>query len=349
MVSYNYYNYTGDENMIVGCLRRGKKPNHFIKTLAVVSRYYGIDFIYLNPEGITIDSNKVEGRILVNDKWTWVKADLPKFIDVKSTLFTYRRYREKLSYLSNNTNISVDKRMPLPKDKLHDAFGDDPILSKYLIPSIDVKSKEDIDKFIDKYNKVVVKPVRSNGGRNVYVISKKDSNYVLGVNKEEKLLSEKEFQSFYDENFNGVSTIAQKFILSQDKEGNPVDCRVHVEKNINGKWKNVKNYVRIGVGQKVVSNITQGGGIIDAKKYTKIKYDEHGDDVYNEIKSLSRLIPYKFEELLGRDYMTLGFDLGMDESGNLYLFEVNDNPIVDPIVSQVAMSRVGYYKYMLEK
>lgn len=334
--------------MNVGCIRRSKKPGHIAKTLAIVSKYYDVELVYINPEDIEIGNDKVEGRILIKDKWTRKEVEIPRFIDVKSTLFSYKKHRKKLRYLNKKSTLSVNKRLPLPKDRLYDSFGNDSDISQYLIPTRTVEDTNDIFQMIKSHRKVVIKPVRSNGGRNVIIMNKKGTKYVLGIGKELMTMSARKFKKYYKEKYNSADVIVQKYIESADSHGNPIDCRIHVEKDINGKWNNVDNFVRIGVGQKVVSNISQGGGVADAKKYLKYKYKENWRNIYKEIQEIAEKLPYKVEELLGRKYMTLGFDIGMDREGNLYLFEINDCPIVSPIISKVALSRAGYYRYMLD-
>lgn len=334
--------------MNVGCIRRSKKPGHIAKTLAIVSKYYDVELVYINPEDIEIGNDKVEGRILVKDKWVRKEVELPRFIDVKSTLFSYKKHRKKLRYLSKKSTLSVNKRLPLPKDQLYDSFGNDSDISPYLIPTKTVENTDDIFQMIKSYRKVVIKPVRSNGGKNVIIMNKQGTKYVLGLGKELITMSARKFKKFYKEKYKSANVIVQKYIESADSHGNPIDCRIHVEKDINGKWNNVDNFVRIGVGEKVVSNISQGGGVADAKKYLKFRYEENWVNVYKKIQEIAEKLPYKVEKLLGRKYMTLGFDIGMDKEGNLYLFEINDCPIVSPIISKVALSRAGYYRYMLD-
>lgn len=335
--------------MYVGYLRNNKKPRHFSQILAIVCKYRGIELLYIEPEDVEINSKKIKGRVFSEGKWIEKEVELPRFIDVAPTLFTFKKYKKVLNYLKENTTLSIDKRMPLPKDKLEDFFNNDPEISKYIIPSINIDNINDIYNFLDKHKEIVLKPIRSNKGRNVFLLSRKGSDFVLKINKEEQVITKSDFESFYTEKIKGVKFIAQKYILSVDQEGNPIDCRIHMEKGENGNWVNVDNFVRIGIGQQVISNINQGGGTISAKKFLKIYYDDNWKKVYQEIKNITKKLPVKIEKLLGREYMNFGFDIGMTPDGQLYLFEVNDHPIVTISTSKIAIHRTGYYKFMLEK
>lgn len=55
------------------------------------------------------------------------------------------------------------------------------------------------------------------------------------------------------------------------------------------------------------------------------------------------------EELRGKYIMTLGLDVGIDQSGeHFYLFEVNDSPSSKALKSDVAYFRSNYYLYVLK-
>src|SRR5699024_12564038 len=97
-----------------------------------------------------------------------------------------------------------------------------------------------------------------------------------------------------------------------------------------------------------ISNISQGGGVISAKKFVKIKYSERWEEIYNEIKKIAEILPGKIEQNLNNEFMNFGFDIGMDNQGHLYLFEVNEYPLVTPAISQITLLRSGYYKYKLK-
>lgn len=335
--------------MLAGYMRSKSKPGHMAKLLAIMCQYEGIDFICFTPEDVSIETKTVTGYMLIKKKWKKVTTELPGFIDINPNYFNKNEYIELIRFLKENTFLSSDKRMPLPKDKLQKVFKSDPEISQYLIPSKNVDKIEDVKGFINKYSTVVLKPVLSNKGRNIYKIKKEESYFLLGFKKTERKIKYEEFKVFFNTKIKNKGFIVQKFITSKNSEGHPFDCRIHVEKDDKGKWKNVKNIVRIGIGQTVISNFSQGGGVIPLKKFLTSTYGKKWRPIYNEIKNIAHILPNKIEEVLGREYMCFGFDIGIDKEGFLYVFEVNDFPMVFPMKSEIAMTRAGYYRYMLEK
>lgn len=335
--------------MIVGYLRRFNKPNHMAKLLAMICEHQGIRLLYFNPKGVMIENNKIKGNMLFNNKWIEVEVDTPRFIDINPNYFNSKKYQDIVNHLNKHSILSADKRMPLAKDRLQEVFKDDPKVSKYLIPTKNITTYSDIEEYVDKFNTVVLKPVFSNQGRNVFILKKEEFNYILGYNKQEKKLTPNELKDFYTEKVQDKGFIIQKYIESRTPQGHPFDCRIHVEKDGKNKWRNVKNFIRIGVGQTVISNVSQGGGIANIKDFLTTNYPDDWEEIYKEIKRTAKIIPYKVEGFLEREYMTMGFDMGIDRDGSLYLYEVNDYPIVSPMRSEVAMARAEYYKYMLMK
>lgn len=332
---------------VIGFMRRAKTPQHLAELTAILCKNYGINLLYFNPGDISTETGKIKGQILLDNKWQDVSHDIPPFIDLRSPVFNVKRYRKKLEFLKQNSILSVDKRLPIPKDKLHYYFGDDPEVSKYLIPSQRINNIKDFFSFLNEYKTVVVKPINSNQGRNVSIISKHGFGYLLGQNKEEQKLRKSQLKKKIKSLFKSNTMIVQKYIKSKTPSGHPFDCRIHVEKNGEGKWSNPENFFRIGIDQKVVSNVNQGGGITTENVFLNSYYKNEYQNIKTEIRSIVNTLPYKIEKKLGKQYMTFGFDFGIDENGKLFLFEINDNPLIAPIRSKVAMLRVKYYKYIL--
>lgn len=108
-------------------------------------------------------------------------------------------------------------------------------------------------------------------------------------------------------------------------------------------------YVRIGIGQSVISNVNRGGGISDPKEFLKANFSEQQEEIYQDLLQLGTQIHEKMEQLRGTHIMSLGLDIGIDTNGKLYLFEVNDGPSTKAVISEVAFLRSNYYLYVLEK
>src|SRR5699024_133847 len=162
--------------------------------------------------------------------------------------------------------------------------------------------------------------------------------------KDEEIISEDSLLAFYEKKIKDQNYIVQKYISSRSLQGDPFDCRVHVEKGGNGEWVNAKNFIRVGIGQKVVSNVSQGGGISEPENFLKANFGEKWQVINDEIKKLAATLPYRIEEFRKTKMMTMGMDIGIDkDDGKLYLFEINGAPITGPLRADAVMLRAEYY------
>src|SRR5699024_2058543 len=73
--------------MIVGFMRNFRKPSYLAKLVAVVSKYQGIELIYLRPSDVNVKKGTVNGRMFIDNSWVSVEVPLPKFIDISPYCF----------------------------------------------------------------------------------------------------------------------------------------------------------------------------------------------------------------------------------------------------------------------
>src|SRR5690625_3688475 len=180
------------------------------------------------------------------------------------------------------------------------------------------------------------------------LLKKEGDSYILSYDKKERIINNIDLNTFLNNYLIESNYLMQKMIISRTKEGHPFDCRVIVQKNHTGKWTIGKIFFRIGTGQKIVSNTSQGGSISDAKPFLIDNYESQWNDIYQKLKKLSVTLPNKFEKIKGTPTMDLGLDIGIDETGDLYLFEVNNGAAVKRLASISAKLRLEYYKYLIK-
>lgn len=214
-----------------------------------------------------------------------------------------------------------------------------------------MKELDGLIEFINKYSQIVLKPIKGEQGKGVYILNKNNNDYSLGYSIHEEIITLEELAEFFKEIIKKKKYIAQKYIRSKTLRGDPFDCRVHLEKNREGKWVTAKSYVRIGIGQKVISNANRGrgSGISNLTSFLKENFErDKQKEIRTSIKQLAQSLPYKIEELRDTHLMTIGLDIGIDRDGKLYLFESNGAPMTSPLKAEVAMLRAGYYKFLIE-
>jgi len=329
--------------MIIGYMRNELKPTRFHLVNALIAKARGIELLYFNAEDVDMVNNVIVGRIVNGKKWERVEREIPKIVDVSP--FCYK-HRVVVNYLRDRTYLTDSLRNRLTKEKLQDLLKRDKELSQYMLPSQKIETYKNIQDFIDEFGEVVIKPVKSTRGRGVFIVAKKGDKLVVGNEREETVMSLHEFQKFYIDYIKDTTHIVQKAIDSRLPSGDPFDCRIHLEKNGRGKWDTLDISVRIGLGQKVVSHVSNGSSRLPIKPFLEMQYAENADDIYSNLREVAFLIARKIERVRKTKLMSLGVDVGIDKSGEIFIFGTNSAPRVDVIESKVAIMRTDYYEHL---
>lgn len=332
----------------VGFMRNNRHPQKLAKLTALICSHYGIELIYIRPRDVDVEHNTVTGRILIGEQWKTVTRQLPSLIDISQYCFN-KKNKEVISHLRKNSKLTFDQNIPLSKAKLQLELSKDNQFNNLVIPTQKVKSFDVLIDFIIEYKTVVMKPIFGQKGKGVYILNRISKNqFKIGYRTNEILYSHNELLNFFNDEIYNKNYIVQKYISSRTKQNDPFDCRIHVQKNRNGEWELLNSYIRIGIGQKVMSNVNQGGGVSDTVPFLKANFEENSEEINKRLIKIAEVLPYKIEELKQVDLMTLGFDIAIDKSGEIYLFESNGSPTIKNIVGESALRRVEYYLYILD-
>ncbi|MBT2601442.1 YheC/YheD family protein [Oceanobacillus sp. ISL-74] len=333
--------------MIVGVMREYKNPDHMVKLIALIGKAKGIEIVFIHPSEVDIENNRVSGRILVDDRWFRTSMRVPKVIDISAFCM---KYTEVVKFLRRKAILTENGKKRLTKEKLQKELKRDEDFEKHLIPTINLEFISPLTGFLSLYGKVVVKPVYSQRGTGVYIIEKiNDDEYIIGHKRESHKVNLNGLRNFFDDKIKGVKHIVQQYIECRTPQGDPFDCRIHLEKNGKGNWVIPKSYIRIGIGQKIVSNVNDGGGVADPEKFLHACYGEIAEPLIQRMRDFAFGVAKKIEEIRMQELMTIGLDIGIDNNLNFYLFEANSAPATREMKSEVAMLRTDYYKFLYNK
>lgn len=326
-------------------MRNGRKPFKYVRLLAKASKYNDIDIVYFCPRDVNIEKKTVNGYFLINNKWIKKEAPLPTYID--TTPYCLKN-KKVLKFLKENTMLSTADIGS--KDEIYDKIREDGEFSYLLIPSGKYKSFDEFWEFLNEHKNIVVKPKSGLRGRDIYQIKALRRNTIqISYQQSEEIISKFELEKIYNEKWSQDDHILQKHVNSRTKSGDPFDCRVRMEKNGSGKWSVAIYLIRIGVNQKVVSNVAQGGSVTTLTAYLDANFPDDKENIMEHIKKISKKLPYKIEEIFNVNFSALGLDLGIEEDGTLYLFEVENGPGTEFGEGQIASLKVEYFKYVAEK
>lgn len=326
--------------MKVGMLRFSDKPGIVARSVAYVCDHHDIEFFYFTPDDVDLNALKINGQFLIKGEWIHRKTSFPDVIDNAPMK---KRYEFVYSVLSEYSFLTT-KRIGTKKEvfrKLERNGGFEDVLIPYSL----VEYESEIKPMLNEYKSVLLKPVSSNQGRNIYVIEKTKRGYRVLTDSTSREYSEDGFSVFFSQTISDRTYICQPFIESKTKEGHPFDVRIHTRKNSEGNWSTVKIYPRIGIGKSITSNISQGGGTSPINSFLEAQFGGKWRDVKRNLNQLSKSFPKRFQAMYDYSLDGLGIDLGIDKSGKLWLFEVNTYAGQEYFKAESAEARVSYYKY----
>ncbi|GAB3058639.1 YheC/YheD family protein [Virgibacillus ainsalahensis] len=328
--------------MQVGYYRHKKDNPNTRKLNAIACKFFGIELVFFGPEDIDMESDTINGLVLRKNKWLRMKTGIPPVIN--NTPYRHRN-RDILDYLEEKSLLTF--HLFGGKEKVMNLLKKDGSFDHLLIPSYTIQRFMHIIDYMNTHKKIILKPANGEKGNGVYAIEKVGSTFLMEYRDSNKKMAMNEFEEFYNNQIINKKYIMQKYINSKTRTGHPYDIRIQFEKNGEGEWEKIQSYARIGINQRVVSNIASGGGIVRAGSFFRAEFGDAGQNYINKLNEILRGFPDKISELYDFEISTLAIDLGLDSDGQFYMFEINSFPGGTFARGEIAMVRAAYYDYLL--
>ncbi|HHY72432.1 MAG TPA: hypothetical protein GX497_04245 [Bacillus bacterium] len=227
----------------------------------------------------------------------------------------------------------------LRKWKQHTLFSQHPLISKH-IPETRLYTIENLFDLLERYEYVYLKNDRGGQGKGIFKVSKSNdglycfNGYTLSGKKiQKRVVKIEDFHPVLHpiERFGGY--IVQEGIRSFTSDGYPLIIRVHVQ-TLKGKWLIGGMYGKIASAETMengVINRNRGAQVmtVDELLMAHLKMDEtEKNQMINRIKNTSILATKLVASVVPR--IEYGIDIGINQSGNPIIFEVNTSPGVGP-------------------
>lgn len=201
------------------------------------------------------------------------------------------------------------------------------------VPRTERFNKENLERMMELYRTVYMKPFNGYGGRGIIRIKRLDDRYE--VQRDRKVYSHSTLESLYAQlqSLTGKKNyLLQKGIDLKRAGGRPFDLRVMVQKDQKGRWSTTGVFAKIGLPGKVVNNYQQGGRIAFLSEtlaragYTPSMIKK----VKLELEELGERVGRCFDRHK-KGFRELGLDVAIDRSDRLWILEVNTKPAFYPL------------------
>lgn len=322
-----------------------QNPNKFSRAYlyAVIVNGEGEEFYYFTARDVDFDRKKIKGKYYYHGEWLTKEFDFPDvIINTANQKTSYQdmvenKLRELVPFTSYPVGAKTDVYNRIKRGK---------VFTKNLIPYRRLLKGEDAFEFIDLYQKIIIKPIRGHHGENLIAIEKVDDQYIMTSGLRKINYPKTQLASYLNNLIAEKKMVIQKYVNSRLKSNEPLDFRLHMQKDKTGKWQITAIIPRIGSIRKVVTNLSQGSQLTEIDIFLLNEFQKEGPIIRKKLEKFAldfanhfdSLYPYKFDEI--------GIDVGLDENRDIWIYEVNWRPGHVFIEVQTAKRAIEYAIYL---
>lgn len=331
----------------VGLLHNHSRPEKVKKAYAfqAVALMEGIHFFCFTYGDVDVEMEKINGWVYQGE-WVRVERNFPDIVINSCSAKTkiHKKIRNKLKEKSIFTSHYVGHKMKVYKKILKGVtFAD------YLIPSFPVRDGLDVLAFLEDKPRGVFKSYRGNQGKKVFFLEKAGAIYMVKKGVEEQRFDKEGIVSFIENLIVKEKWLIQPYIQARTKNGRSYDFRLHMQKNGLGDWEITLIYPRLSSGERLNSNISSGGSRVELIPFLRKEFPNSWTLVMEKLEVFSLEFTKHFENLYKRPFDELGIDVGLDQDGKLWIFEVNSRPGCKQREFEVAKRHLAYCRYLASK
>ncbi len=289
------------------------------------------------PSDINWREQTVNGFFL-NANGGWYRRTVP-LPDVVYNRLPNRK-AEASAYLRSFRERFVNHSIPffnwsfLNKADVYRLLDNDPEALAHLPESINNPSPEIIKDMLQKHRFLYYKPTSGSLGIGIYRLTYQPGRGYFARfrrNKQNVLLQFKSFASLMRMLQARHGDRLSQYVVQQgikliEMDKCPIDFRFHMHKNGNNQW------VPAGIGAKkagrgsVTTHVNSGGSLLTPKFALSRSFGDQADIVLERAKAVA----VKLSEAIERNYShqlgELGLDIGIDQDGDVWMFEANAKP-----------------------
>jgi hypothetical protein len=311
----------------------GDRTQFFSKLLSVNKMVGAIPFVF-GEQHIDWDLGTIKGYFYHNNGWESVDIPFPNVI--------YDRLPNRRSE-NNPRLIKVRERLQkeylIPwynpgffnKLDIHERLIQDDTVSNFLPETLPFSSFSSIETMLSNHGHVFIKPKNGSLGLGVHQIiyDKHSDDYFCryqdasGVNRLRKFSSLERLMGTVFANQSLENMLVQQGINLLRSESRSIDFRVHTNKDDLGNWHVSAMAAKIAGPGSVTTHTRNGGDIkIMEEIFSTEECILYNERLSNAALLLSDALDRHVEGIIGE----IGFDLGIDRKGEVWLFEANSKP-----------------------
>lgn len=311
----------------------GERTPFFSKLLSVNKPVGALTFLF-GEQHIDWEQGNITGLFFHQNKWQ--KFDVP-FPNVIYDRMPNRRSENNPKLRKVKERLQKDYLIPwynpgfFNKLDVYERLLQDYSIERYLPETHPFISFSHIETMLSKYGHVYIKPKNGSLGLGIHqiIFNKHTNEYYCRYQEKGEVNRLRKFQSlealfeFIFQQKPLDKMVVQQGIHLLRIDQRAVDFRVHTNKDEDGKWRVSAIAAKVAGPGSVTTHKRSGGEIkIMEEIFPAEKCDEYTEKLETAALQLSKALEQNMEGIIGE----IGFDLGIDKSGDVWLFEANSKP-----------------------
>jgi len=311
----------------------------FFRHLLSAQKGVGMYYFLFSPGSVDWEHRTVRGIFLQegNSGVGWRQATVP-IPDV-----IYNRIPDRGSERSLSVKHFIEKIESFPNCKMFNptffnkwsihqrlqghSFATQHIPETYVSPNV-----SRIENMLQKYRMVYLKPGSGSLGLGIIkVVYKPGEGFFCSYNSKGQNVVRRYrslptlLQAHISRSRLGTYLVQQGIRLIK-YNGRPLDFRVHAHKNSNNEWVVAAIAAKIAGQGSVTTHVRTGGTVISGQELLQRVFQSRGSEVEASLKETAVKLAEAIESRVDQNIGELGFDLGIDETGHIWMFEANSRP-----------------------
>ncbi|MGM7700131.1 YheC/YheD family endospore coat-associated protein [Pseudalkalibacillus sp. Hm43] len=309
----------------------GERTKMFAKLLSAARRNGVICFVFGSHH---IDWEKSEITGYQYDASGWSRKDFP-FPNIIYDRLPNRRIEQM--QVSVETKGKLQEQGALwfnpgffDKWQVYEKLKTDKTVRNFLPNTVLSPNQNQIEQLLSRYRNIYLKPTNGSLGNGIQQIIKRkndpfyyirfrssDSNRLRRYTSLKRLLR-KQFANGTD------GFMAQQGIHLVQSNGNAIDFRVHTNRGRRGQWEVSAIAAKLAGSDSITTHITSGGKTLSLSEI--INDLGLSKTIVQDIKEAALSLSDALSEHENGEIGEIGFDLGVDEKGSIWMFEANSKP-----------------------
>lgn len=316
--------------ILLGVHSQHYNPKHMKKysdRMGIYNKIGGLIYAF-SPKTVNWEKHQAFGLFynIVTAEWEYGCFPLPEVI--------YRRdFHSNPKYIKRLTEIT-DGRLfnsyRFTKMEMYNYLSKQEKIKRYLPPTELSLNFEQVTKFVDRYRKVILKPVDLSRGRGICIIEKYDTFYQITDYRYKYpsttvINSLSDFEQYFRLNQSFFSKyLIQKYLNLARINTSIFDIRVVMQKRKDKVWGCTGVECRVSKDSHI-TNISRGGYALTLQETLEKAFAKDCKEIAVEIDTFCYEVCKEFDQM-GHHFAEFGLDIAVDENKDIWLIEANVFP-----------------------